>query len=286
MAGRCLAKKRFVQNRQRRRCAQVDEPSSYSNRLDRNRPGNSMVLLTAPIFCDRPVGCIHGLDIYWIIQGNIQAGLPMRLEYQRPRLGRFGLRSALLQVHRDLLSVHSRVMPSASFWPPALTNLEKLVLALEDRRFMRHSGVDLRSVVRELVKAFMLRPHGGASTVDMQFVRTATGYRSRKIGRKIYEQFLALLMQYRYSKITILRSYLACAFFGSHLIGSDSAAKAIYTTSAENLTLEQASLIAAMLVYPRPISPTALWERRVQRRAKYGIAVYIANKKRFDQIPG
>ena len=119
----------------------------------------------------------------------------------------------------------------------------------------------------------------------MQFVRTSTGYKERTLGRKFYETFLAVIIQFRYSKIVILRSYLACAYFGSHLRGVKAAAKKVFGKNANELSIEEAAFIAAMLVYPRPFHPTAQWESRVQRRADYGQRIYVANKERFDQVP-
>ena len=127
--------------------------------------------------------------------------------------------------------------------------------------------------------------HGGASTIDMQFVRTATGFREKTIRRKLYEIFLAVLIQYRYSKRTILRSYLRCAFFGSHLIGANRAALALFGVSMYQLSLEQAATLAAMLVYPLPLHPTAEWSAKVVRRAGYGQRRMLRLKQSFQQIP-
>ncbi len=51
-----------------------------------------------------------------------------------------------------------------------------MTIAIEDRRFFYHPGVDVLSILRETIKALKGRKHGGASTIDMQFVRTVTGY--------------------------------------------------------------------------------------------------------------
>lgn len=136
----------------------------------------------------------------------------VKLHELTPKLKIFSLRNALLKIHRDLLAVHSRVEMHLAYHPSQLTNVEKLVLVLEDRRFLDHCGVDIRSVLREIWRAMRAQKHGGASTIDMQFVRTCTGYRERTARRKIYEIFLSVVIQFRYSKIVILRSYLACAF--------------------------------------------------------------------------
>jgi membrane peptidoglycan carboxypeptidase len=204
---------------------------------------------------------------------------------QEPKLRIRRPREILTKIHFDLFKIHSKVQPTLAYYPPALTNLEKLTLVLEDRRFLVHYGFDIKSALREIFRAVTFRQHGGASTIDMQFVRTSTGYKERTFSRKVYEMFLAIIIQFRYSKIKILRSYLACAYFGSHLRGGNAAAHKVFNKRADDLSIEEAALIAAMLVYPRPRHPTVKWESRVQRRADYGKRIYIANKKRFDQLP-
>lgn len=202
---------------------------------------------------------------------------------ERPtRLKLPSLRRWLISVHTDLLAIHDHV-PGAVY-PEQLTLVEKLVLVLEDRRFFDHAGSDFRSLCREFFRAITFRRHGGASTIDMQFVRTVTGRKERTLRRKLYEIMLSKLIQYRYSKIRILRGYLGCAFFGSHLYGSDAAAEAMYEKYADSLDLDEASVVAAMLVYPKPLKPTPKWTNNVSRRANYGKSVYIGHKEKFDKI--
>ena len=207
------------------------------------------------------------------------------LKDQEPKLKLIGIRSALIKLHKDLFTIEKFIIKYSGFYPLELTRLEKLVLVLEDRRFLDHRGVDLRSAIREIFRAVTFRRHGGASTIDMQFVRTATGYRHMSFRRKLYEILLAVIIQFRYNKIVILRSYLACAFFGSHLIGANKASHKFYGRNAGDLSIDEAALIAAMLVYPRPTSPTPQWQIKIQRRANYGKRIYISNKQRFDKLP-
>lgn len=208
-----------------------------------------------------------------------------KLRELKPKLYFPGIRKRLLALHADLFDIDDQIRRANTFYPFEITSLEKMVIVLEDRRFFRHFGVDTRSVIRELTRLLTGRRHGGASTIDMQLVRTVTGYKELKLRRKIYECLLATIIQRRYSKIQILRAYLDCAFFGSHLIGAIKASRVLFQASPANLSDEQASFIAAMLVCPRPNRPSVQWESRVQRRANYGYSVYIKNKDRFDQMP-
>jgi membrane peptidoglycan carboxypeptidase len=162
-----------------------------------------------------------------------------------------------------------------------LTALELMTIALEDRRFFYHRGVDVPSIIRETVKALTGRKHGGASTIDMQFVRTVTGFRAPTITRKLYEGFLALAIQSRHKKLEILRSYLSCAYFGSGLIGANAAARTTFNKEADRLSIKEASLISAMLAYPRPLHGSPRWEQRARRRAAYAVTVFAARKRRL-----
>jgi membrane peptidoglycan carboxypeptidase len=193
-------------------------------------------------------------------------------------------RKWLIGVHYDLLSVHDRVSHWAIYYPDKLTTFEKLVLVLKDRRFFEHGGVDLIAVIREAYKFAFATKSGGASTIDMQFIRTATNYRDRTVRRKLYEMFLASIIQFRYSKITILRSYLEAAYFGWGLRGADKASMRLFGTPTANLDVNQAAIVASLLVFPFPRRPTEAWLRKVSRRANYIEAVYMRHKQRFDQI--
>ena len=206
------------------------------------------------------------------------------IKFSEPKLSRYRLRAYLIKLHKDLFSVHALVCRSGVCWPNGMTNIEKAVLVLEDRRFFSHHGFDFKALIRELMKAALGRKHGGASTIDMQFVRTATGFRNRTIGRKTHEILMAFIVHFRYTKKTILRSYLDAAYFGSRLHGVHAAANKIFGCSAEQLSMEQAFFVASMLLTPRPLNPCGKWYSRVKRRADYGVSVYVRDQKSFDKL--
>lgn len=174
----------------------------------------------------------------------------------------------LYQAYLDLKTVEANIF--GYDWPSELNIFEKAVIVLEDRRYLRHHGIDIRSVLRELIKHASFRKHGGASTIEMQFVRTCTGFREYKLRRKLYEMALAWVLLHRANKLIILRSYLNVAYFGSGLSGSFAASQLMYNRSPDDLEERQACELAAMLVYPRPLSPTPRWKANVERRATYG----------------
>src|SRR4051794_31769302 len=114
-------------------------------------------------------------------------------------------KGTLLKVHMDLARI---VTPFEGYSHADLSNLETIIILLEDRRFFQHYGIDWRSLAREVFRMLTLQQYGGASTIDMQFIRTMTGYKDKTVRRKLYEMFLAYLLQFRMSKLAILRSYL------------------------------------------------------------------------------
>jgi membrane peptidoglycan carboxypeptidase len=193
-------------------------------------------------------------------------------------------RRLLIRIHQDLFRIEKCARAYVQ-WPFELSNVEMMVLISEDRRFFRHNGIDYLSWAREIFKALTFRRFGGASTIDMQFVRAATGYYDRSIRRKIYEMLLAWLIQHKYSKIEILRYYLRIAFFGSHLYGVERTSQRVFSKWQLDLTLEEAADIASMLVYPRPREPTERWAEKIRRRSKYILSVYPGLKQRFEQLP-
>jgi membrane peptidoglycan carboxypeptidase len=193
-------------------------------------------------------------------------------------------RRLLIGIHRDLFVIDKHALDYVPNDP--LSIAEKMVLILEDRRYFDHPGIDVIACGRELWRALTARRYGGASTIAMQFVRTATGYKERTLGRKFYEMVLAIIIQFRYSKPEILRSYLASAFFGSGIFGIERASQDQYQKRSSELTLSEAAFIAAMLVYPKPLVPTSLWLSKINRRTNYAVRLYPSLEKRYEKLPG
>jgi membrane peptidoglycan carboxypeptidase len=192
-------------------------------------------------------------------------------------------RRVLIRIHEDLFRIAKYAGGYA--YPRRLLIVEKMVLISEDRRFFRHNGIDYRSCLREAIRAATFRRFGGASTIDMQFVRTATGYYESSLRRKLYEMLLAWLLQFRYTKIQILRSYLRRAYFGTGVRGIEAASWRLYSKRPENLDLNEASVIAAMLVHPIPRVQTSTWQRKVTRRSNYLVSLYPTLEQRFEKLP-
>lgn len=189
------------------------------------------------------------------------------------------LKYFLFQAYKDLQFIESNIY--GFDWPLELTAVEKAVIILEDRRYFLHSGIDWKSGVREIWRKCTFRRHGGASTIDMQFVRTCTGYKEVTFRRKLYEMYLAWALNHRASKLNILRSYLNLAYFGSGVSGVENAAQVLFNRGADELNEQEAFKIASMLVYPRPLIPPPEWEIKINRRASYGSRLVVKHGKRY-----
>ncbi|MFG6157661.1 biosynthetic peptidoglycan transglycosylase [Halomonas sp. 1390] len=132
------------------------------------------------------------------------------------------------------------------------TNFERHVLALEDRKFYKHNGIDYISLLR-IGKQFLKRKRlGGVSTIEQQYVRTVLNRRERTLERKSHEIILSWLLSKRSTKNDILRAYLGSAYFGYNLNNCDVAAKLLFNVDAASCNNSQSALIASLLVYPLP----------------------------------
>jgi penicillin-binding protein 1A len=141
-------------------------------------------------------------------------------------------------------------------------------IAVEDKRFREHRGVDLRRVVGALLANVKARGVAqGFSTITMQLARNVWPERlpgqQRTLSRKILEIRVARDIERKFSKDEILQLYLNNIYFGSGAYGIEAAARNYWRKPARELTLAEAALLAGM-----PKSPTAYNPRRYRERAR------------------
>lgn len=169
-------------------------------------------------------------------------------------------------------------------------NLVAALLATEDIRFYRHSGVDARSLVRVLVKTIILgqSQSGGGSTITQQlaknlfprdtiFYRTRIARTSNLVISKFKEWFTAVKLERNYTKNEIMAMYLNTLSYGSNAYGIRSAAKTFFNTTPDSLTIEEAAVLVGVVNAPTRYSPVRNPERSLRRRnfvisqmARYG----------------
>lgn len=138
--------------------------------------------------------------------------------------------------------------------PPHLVDA---VLAIEDRRFGEHAGIDPRAILRAAgvnLAAGGIRE--GGSTITQQLARLLFLDNERRFARKAREALLALWLERRLSKDRILSLYLDRVFFGAGARGVDAAARVYFGKSARQLDLAEAAMLAGLIRAPSFYSPS------------------------------
>ncbi len=147
--------------------------------------------------------------------------------------------------------------------PPFVGNA---VLAIEDRRFHYHFGIDPIGLVRAAYTNFRYgRVAQGGSTITQQLAKNLFLKPERTLKRKIQEAILAVWLETKYSKDEILSAYLNRVYFGSGAYGIDAAAHTYFDKPAERLTLEEAAMLAGLLKAPSRLAPDSNPERAMAR---------------------
>ncbi|WP_027172225.1 PBP1A family penicillin-binding protein [Methylobacterium sp. 10] len=136
-------------------------------------------------------------------------------------------------------------------------HLAQAVVAIEDRRFYSHWGVDPRGLVRALWRNTVSGGvREGASTITQQYVRLTSLTQEKTLRRKIQEAFLALRVESTMSKEDILLGYLNTAYFGAGAYGIDAASRRYFGKGAKALTLPEAAMLAGLVRAPSQLAPT------------------------------
>ena len=158
--------------------------------------------------------------------------------------------------------VHGRPVRVADL--PA--HLPRAFLAIEDRRFYDHPGVDpigiLRAAIRN-ISAGGIRQ--GGSTITQQLAKNLFLKRERTLRRKIQETLLAIWLEHRFTKDQILSIYLNRVYFGAGAYGVDAAARRFFGRSAKQVTLFEAAVLAGLVKAPSRDNPIVAPKRAAAR---------------------
>jgi len=170
--------------------------------------------------------------------------------------------------------------------------MQEAIIATEDSRFYRHSGIDPRGIMRALFEN--VRGGGlsqGASTITQQLARNIFLGQQRSMKRKIQEILLSLQIERKCSKKQILEYYLNQIYFGSNAYGIQAAADTYFGKKAKDLTLPECAVLAGLPAAPSEYSPLvnrkAALERQklvLQRMAVCGFITPEEEKKAAETI--
>jgi penicillin-binding protein 1A len=145
--------------------------------------------------------------------------------------------------------------------------MPKATVAIEDRRFYQHGGIDpvgiLRAFVADVSAGHIVQ---GGSTITQELVRNLYLSREKTLQRKVVEACLAIKLARTWSKDRILTAYLNDVYYGNHAYGIEAAAETYFSVPAGRLSLEQSALLAGLPQAPSyydPLhSPAAALARR------------------------
>ena len=134
--------------------------------------------------------------------------------------------------------------------------MKQAIVAIEDRRFFEHRGVDLRAIGRavwaDISNQGVVQ---GGSTITQQFIKNTYVRNQRSIARKLREAALAWQLEQQWSKKRILTAYLNTIYFGNGAYGVDQAALTYFGHHAKRLTLPEAALLAGLPADPSRYDP-------------------------------
>ncbi len=156
-----------------------------------------------------------------------------------------------------------QVIPLArvSPWMP------KATVAIEDRRFYSHGGIDPQGIARAVwADAQAGRVVQGGSTITQQLVRNLYISNERTVQRKLKEACLALKLNDAWSKQRILETYLNQVYYGNLAYGIEAAAQTYFSKPARSLNLREAALLAGLTQAPSAYNPFAEPQKALARR--------------------
>lgn len=140
------------------------------------------------------------------------------------------------------------------------------IVAIEDKRFFEHGPIDVRGITRAMISnAVHGRFAAGGSSITQQTAKNIFLSREKKISRKVQELILSYWLENRFDKNQVLDLYMNRVSLVGGMRGIDAAARVMFQTSADKMTLAQSAQIAAMLKAPTSYSPLINPERNIKR---------------------
>ena len=244
---------------------------------------------------------VDGRTVAFVPRGGEFAGRAVQVSFAEPPARKTAPKAAPLPERVSRIVIAGKSAGAVSLDPPVLSGLvtgsrekrrrvaleaipermQQAVLAIEDRRFYYHPGVDPIRMIGALVtnlrgnRAYLV----GASTITQQLARNfflteemaeEQQTRQRSIRRKLLEQFMAVILETKAAKDDILELYLNDVYLGNRgsfaLHGVAEAARMFFGKDVTNLTLAEAALVAGVIQSPYNHSPFTSVERARERR--------------------
>lgn len=194
--------------------------------------------------------------------------MPSFEELENPKSN---LASEIISADQQLLGKYYFENRSNVHYEDLSPELINALIATEDIRFEKHSGVDGKALVRVLLGVMTFSHKGGGSTITQQLAKNLF---PRKTDRNIFETIIikfkewvvATKLERNYSKEEIIAMYLNTVPFGSQTFGIKSAAKTFFNKTPAEINKEEAALLVGILKAPTWYSPVRNPERSMERR--------------------
>ncbi|MCS6895413.1 MAG: PBP1A family penicillin-binding protein [Bacteroidia bacterium] len=209
------------------------------------------------------LGLLWGVPLLLFLYVMIEIPSFERLENPAQDLASVAL-SADGEILGTFYYTSDRVRIAASEVPPIVKNA---LIAVEDRRFYDHAGIDPWGITAAVFSSLLGKPRGG-STITQQLARNLydeVGVK-RSLWRKLKEIFVAIYLEYRYSKEEILAMYLNTVPFGGVTYGIQAASRYYFGKDTKELSLSEAALLIGLLKGPSYYSPYKYPKRALARR--------------------
>ncbi len=140
-------------------------------------------------------------------------------------------------------------------------------VAIEDRRFYSHFGIDPIGILRAAFRNMTSSKVEGGSTLTQQLAKNIFLTQERTLSRKMQEAILAVWLEHKYSKDQIIELYMNRVYFGSGVYGIEGAAQKYFGKSARALTVAEAAVLAGLMKSPSKLAPNRNPEGAAARAA-------------------
>jgi penicillin-binding protein 1A len=193
--------------------------------------------------------CVALVGVIVYVGAHLPAIQSLEIPKRPPTIEIVGMDGSLLATRGEMGGANIALKDLPPYLPKAF-------IAIEDRRFYSHYGVDPVGIVRAAVANVMHRGVSqGGSTLTQQLAKNLFLTQERTLQRKLQEVELALWLEHKHSKAEILELYLNRVYFGSGAYGVEAAAQKYFGKSAKAVTLAEAAMLAGLVKSPSRLAP-------------------------------
>ena len=197
------------------------------------------------------------------------------LYYQEPESGEWVMYQTLF------MDAENRIWANLDQIPK---NLQNAVVAIEDKRFNTHKGVDWHGTARAILSTLFGGSVQGGSTITQQLVKNVTGDNQSTVKRKVTEIYRALDLEKRYEKDEILEAYLNEVYFGHSCYGVVTAAMTYFDKDVSELSLAECASLVAITNNPSLYDPIeASWSRENNRERQLLVLGAMLDQEKISQ---